>query len=387
MDIGIDQIGFYTPNKFVDMVDLANARNQDPNKFLIGIGQDRMAVADKTQDAVAMGINATAEYLDQVDLEQLGLLIFATESGIDQSKSASLFVKEALNLPVNIRTFEIKEACFALTAALQVARDYVRAHSHHSAMIIGSDIARYGLNTAGEVTQGAGAISMLIKESPAIIALEDGHASYSENINDFWRPNGSPVAMVDGHYSRDVYLDFFKETFKEYLAQTKLKVRDFAGICYHLPYTKMGFKAHRIAIQGLDEETAKRLSDNFQLSAKYSRQVGNIYTASLYMSILSLLENGDLEAGDRIGFFSYGSGAMAEFFSGKVVDGYQRRLRPGLHKRMLQERTRLGIGQYEDIFTEGLENLPENVEFESDANHGTWFLAGQEGYVRKYQQK
>lgn len=387
MDIGIDQIGFYTPNKFVDMVDLANARNQDPNKFLIGIGQDRMAVADKTQDAVAMGINATAEYLDQVDLEQLGLLIFATESGIDQSKSASLFVKEALNLPVNIRTFEIKEACFALTAALQVARDYVRAHPHHSAMIIGSDIARYGLNTAGEVTQGAGAISMLIKESPAIIALEDGHASYSENINDFWRPNGSPVAMVDGHYSRDVYLDFFKETFKEYLAQTKLKVRDFAGICYHLPYTKMGFKAHRIAIQGLDEETAKRLSDNFQLSAKYSRQVGNIYTASLYMSILSLLENGDLEAGDRIGFFSYGSGAMAEFFSGKVVDGYQRRLRPGLHKRMLQERTRLGIGQYEDIFTEGLGNLPENVEFESDANHGTWFLAGQEGYVRKYQQK
>lgn len=387
MDIGIDQIGFYTPNKFVDMVDLANARNQDPNKFLIGIGQDRMAVADKTQDAVAMGINATAEYLDQVDLEQLGLLIFATESGIDQSKSASLFVKEALNLPVNIRTFEIKEACFALTAALQVARDYVRAHPHHSAMIIGSDIARYGLNTAGEVTQGAGAISMLIKESPAIIALEDGHASYSENINDFWRPNGSPVAMVDGHYSRDVYLDFFKETFKEYLAQTKLTVSDFAGICYHLPYTKMGFKAHRIAIQGQDEETAKRLSDNFQLSAKYSRQVGNIYTASLYMSILSLLENGDLEAGDRIGFFSYGSGAMAEFFSGKVVDGYQRRLRPGLHKRMLQERSRLGIGQYEDIFTEGLENLPENVELESDANHGTWFLAGQEGYVRKYQQK
>ena len=387
MDIGIDQIGFYTPNKFVDMVDLANARNQDPNKFLIGIGQDRMAVADKTQDAVAMGINATAEYLDQVDLEQLGLLIFATESGIDQSKSASLFVKEALNLPVNIRTFEIKEACFALTAALQVARDYVRAHPHHSAMIIGSDIARYGLNTAGEVTQGAGAISMLIKESPAIIALEDGHASYSENINDFWRPNGSPVAMVDGHYSRDVYLDFFKETFKEYLAQTKLKVSDFAGICYHLPYTKMGFKAYRIAIQGQDEETAKRLGDNFQLSAKYSRQVGNIYTASLYMSILSLLENGELEAGDRIGFFSYGSGAMAEFFSGKVVDGYQRRLRPGLHKRMLQERTRLGVGQYEDIFTEGLENLPENVEFESDANHGTWFLAGQEGYVRKYQQK
>lgn len=158
---------------------------------------------------------------------------------------------------------------------------------------------------------------MLIKENPAIIALEDGHTSHSENINDFWRPNNLATAVVDGHYSRDVYLDFFKSTFKPFLAEKQLQVSDFAGICYHLPYTKMGYKAHKIAIEGQYDETVKRLSDNFQLSAKYSRQVGNIYTASLYMSVLSLLENGDLEAGDRIGFFSYGSGAMAEFFSGQ----------------------------------------------------------------------
>ena len=387
MEIGIDQIGFFTPNKFVDMVDLAHARGEDPNKFLIGIGQDRMAVADQTQDAVSMGINATAEYLDQVDLDQLGLLIFATESGIDQSKSASLFVKEALGLPAQIRTFEIKEACFALTASLQVARDYVRAHPHHSAMIIGSDIARYGLSTPGEVTQGAGAISMLIKEDPAIIALEDGYTSYSENINDFWRPNNFQTALVDGHYSRDVYLDFFRHTFAPYLEEKGLEVKDFAGICYHLPYTKMGFKAHSIAIDGQDEAVKQRLGDNFQLSAKYSREVGNIYTASLYMSVLSLLENGDLQAGDRVGFFSYGSGAMAEFFSGKIVDGYERRLRPAMHKRMLQERIRLGVGQYEETFTEAMQTLPENVEFTSDANRGTWYLAGQKGYVRQYRQK
>lgn len=28
MRIGIDQIGFYTPNKYVDMVDLAHARGK-----------------------------------------------------------------------------------------------------------------------------------------------------------------------------------------------------------------------------------------------------------------------------------------------------------------------------------------------------------------------
>ena len=193
--------------------------------------------------------------------------------------------------------------------------------------------------------------------------------------------------MVDGHYSRDVYLDFFRHTFAPYLEEKGLEVKDFAGICYHLPYTKMGFKAHSIAIDGQDEAVKQRLGDNFQLSAKYSREVGNIYTASLYMSVLSLLENGDLQAGDRVGFFSYGSGAMAEFFSGKIVDGYERRLRPAMHKRMLQERIRLGVGQYEETFTEAMQTLPENVEFTSDANRGTWYLAGQKGYVRQYRQK
>lgn len=46
MRVGIDKIGLFTPNKYVDMVDLAHARNEDPNKYLIGIGQSEMSVAD-----------------------------------------------------------------------------------------------------------------------------------------------------------------------------------------------------------------------------------------------------------------------------------------------------------------------------------------------------
>lgn len=33
MKVGIDQIGYFTPNKYVDMVDLAHARNQDQINF------------------------------------------------------------------------------------------------------------------------------------------------------------------------------------------------------------------------------------------------------------------------------------------------------------------------------------------------------------------
>lgn len=389
MKIGIDRIGFATANKYLDLADLAEARAVDPNKYKIGIGQNKMAVADITEDIVTLAINSTLEYLDDVDLEKLGLLIVGTESGIDQSKSASLFVKEALNLPNEIRTFEVKEACFGATAGLMMARDYVRAHPNHTAIVIGSDIAKYGLNTSGEVTQGAGAISMLVTQNPSIIAFEEGHASYSEDINDFWRPNNFKTALVDGKYSTEIYLKFFQKNFDAYLAQNELTADDFTAITYHLPFTKMGLKANRLAVAEASESAKARLEENFEFSTKYGREVGNLYTGSLYLSFLSLLENAEdnLKAGDRIGFFSYGSGAMAEFFAGELVEGYEKKLQPERHLAMLAARTKLTVPEYEEVFNDSLTDLPENIELESDRKAGEYYFAGQTGFARIYRAK
>ncbi|MBC6370900.1 hydroxymethylglutaryl-CoA synthase [Lactobacillus kullabergensis] len=387
MQVGIDQIGFYTPNKFVDMIDLAHARNEDPNKFLIGIGQNRMSVADQTQDAVSMGINATLRYLDQIEREKVGLLIAGTESSVDQSKSASLFIKSALELPANVRTFEVKEACFGMTAGIMIARDYVRLHPHHSAIVIGSDIARYGVNTGGEVTQGAGSISMLIKADPQILAINNGHSSHSEDINDFWRPNDSAVAVVDGKYSKNVYLGFFKHTFKDYLRQTGIKNSDFTALLYHLPFVKMGFKANEWAITDLDEKAKKRLTENFTVAARYGKEVGNIYTASLYLSLLSLLENAKLPANAKIGLFSYGSGAMGEFYSGQIIEGYEKNLHANADQTMINRRQKLTILEYEQIFNQSLEFPQDNLELQSDEQTGTWYFAGTKNRIRQYFQK
>lgn len=387
MQVGIDRIGFYTPNKYVDMVDLAHARGEDPNKFLIGIGQSKMSVADQTQDAVTMGINATLNYLEQIDREKVGLLVLGTESSIDQSKSASLFVKSALQLNAEVRTFEIKEACFGMTAGVMIARDYVRLHPHHSAIVIGSDIARYGLRTGGEVTQGAGSISLLIKTEPQILALKDGHSAYSADINDFWRPNDSAIALVDGKYSKEVYLDFFKRTFTEYQKKLGLATGDFTALIYHLPFVKMGFKANQLALAEQDELTVKRLTENFTASAKYSREVGNIYTASLYLSLLSLLENSSLAPDAVIGLFSYGSGAMGEFYAGKVVAGYQQVLNTDTDQKLLARRQQLSISTYEQIFNEALTLPQDNLELVSDEEPGYWYFAGTKNHVRQYRQK
>ncbi|MDO4912002.1 MAG: hydroxymethylglutaryl-CoA synthase [Lactobacillus sp.] len=384
MTVGIDRIGFFTPNKYLDMHELAEARNVDVNKFLIGIGQNKMGVADEATDAVSMGINATKEFIDEIDISKIGLLIFGTESSVDQSKSASLFLKKALNLPAEIRTFELKEACFGLTAAIFTARDYCLAHPDKTALVVGSDIAKYGLNTAGEVTQGAGAISLLIKQDPSIMEILPGESSYSDDIDDFWRPNDHRTALVDGHYSMQIYLDFFKHCFDNYLASSDLTLADFEALTFHLPFTKMGLKALR---QVLTDEVSEKLTNNFELSTKYCREVGNCYTASLYMSVLSLLEHGDLKAGSLIGMFSYGSGAMGEFFAGKLVEGYEKQLHFDQHQAMLDARNSLTIDEYEETFTKALADQPEQSKLTSSEASGTWYYAGNQDYKRQYKQK
>jgi hydroxymethylglutaryl-CoA synthase len=55
-----------------------------------------------------------------------------------------------------------------------------------------------------------------------------------------------------------------------------------------------------------------------------SRDIGNIYSGSLYLALASLFdqESARALAGRRIVFGSYGSGASAKVFSGIVADGY-----------------------------------------------------------------
>ena len=53
------------------------------------------------------------------------MVIVATESGIDQSKAAAVFVHGLLGIQPFARSFEIKEACYGATAALHYAKLHV----------------------------------------------------------------------------------------------------------------------------------------------------------------------------------------------------------------------------------------------------------------------
>ncbi len=323
MRIGIDKMAFATTNDYLDLVELAKERGVDPNKFTIGIGQDLQAVVPPTQDIVTLGATAAKKLLTPELEKNISTVIVATESGIDNSKASAIYIKHLLGLSDFTRTVEMKEACYSATAAIQFAKGVVALNPQETVLVIAADIARYGLNTPGEVTQGAGAVAMLISQNPHILTLEDTTVAYSKDIMDFWRPLYATEALVDGKYSTNVYIEFFLQTFTRYQQLTGRELADFAALTFHMPFTKMGKKGLEGLLKDRNDKVAQQLRTQLTASQLFSRQVGNLYTGSLYLSLMSLLQNSDLRAGSRIGLFSYGSGAEGEFYTGILEDGYE----------------------------------------------------------------
>lgn len=374
MKIGIDNIGFYTSNLFLDMAKLAKKRNEDPNKYLIGIGQEKMAVIPKTQDIVTLGANAASQIVTNDLMDEIDLVIVGTESGMDNSKSAAAYIANLLGLKNSIRTFEIKQACYGATAGLQMAKDYIQIHPDKKALVIGADIAKYGLKTKGEPTQGGGAVAMLVSANPKLLAFDGDSTYYAEDVMDFWRPLGYSEAKVDGKFSTNVYLDFLSHVYADYQDTYGSKLTDFASFTFHLPYTKQGLKAIKFLIQNEPEEVQASYLNKFEASRKYNKIVGNLYTGSLYLSLLSLLENADfLKENDKIGLYSYGSGAQGEFFAMKLVEGFQSVLTDKT-KNLLAKREEISVEEYEKIYQSTL-NYRDNEVFDVTEDHARYVLA------------
>ncbi|WP_057744732.1 hydroxymethylglutaryl-CoA synthase [Liquorilactobacillus capillatus] len=384
MKIGIDKLGFFTPDLYVDMAELARTRHEDPNKYLIGIGQAKMAVIPPTQDVVTMAANAAQRILTVDDKEQLDLVIFATESGIDNSKAAAVYVARLLGLKSNIRAFEVKQACYGATAGLQLARDHVALFPRSKVLVIGADIARYGLKTPGEPTQGGGAVALLVSADPQILALDKQSAYQTQDIMDFWRPLGQTEAMVDGKYSSNIYLEFLDHVWQDYQQKTGLKLEDLAAVLFHLPYTKLGLKGIRQLTTGAEPALTLRLTKEFEHARTFNRLVGNLYTGSLYLSLLSLLQQSEqLIAGDRLGLFSYGSGAEAEFYSGILQPDFKAGLMGVDYSQLLANRQQVSVDKYEHLFKQQLFHAAtEELDYSNDP--ARFVLAGVKEYQRQY---
>ena len=83
-------------------------------------------------------------------------------------------------------------------------------------------------------------------------------------------------------------------------------------------------------------------------TATLSRQVGNIYTGSIFLGLASLLEQKKIQAKERLCFGAYGSGCSALVFSAIVQQKAASVPLRGILQR-LQERERISLQDYERL--------------------------------------
>ena len=362
MAAGIDDIAIYIPQLYLDASDFAKARGLDPVKLSRGLGIEQMAIVDTNQDPACLASNACLKVMQKNKLtpDQIGRLYVATESSFDESKAMNSYVIGMLEQVYGQETFghcggiECKFACVSGSYALYDNTNWIRAGEAEGkyALVVVSDIAKYDMGSSGEVTQGAGAIAMLLNNNPRLLAFDRKVTSTSiKNEYDFYRPFGKETPIVHGQYSNLLYLIQVKNALRDYKKKVKdtglIKLKEDETILdhvdylnMHLPYSNMGKKALAYLVRhewrtlprwkniikkiGMDEPVPKDprgtiesvLADSefmakdhqftklFTKTDEYvelyesklassliaSKMIGNLYTASLYLGFRSSLE-------------------------------------------------------------------------------------------------
>lgn len=352
-NVGIDKLSFYTSRYALDLDVLAKAHQLPDDFYHKSIGQYQIAVSPPDEDIVTLAANAGAQVLEGTNINDIEMLLFATETGIDQSKAAGLYVHKLLNLPSRCRVMELKQACYSATNALQLAKTWLAQHPDKKVLLIAADIARYDLGTPAEASQGAGAVAMLLSNNPKLLTIDNEYGLHAEDAMDFWRPNYRREAFVEGKLSCELYLKALRHSWEHYFEQSQRDFSAHAGFCYHVPVPRLAEKAHqRLAkIAGgvrINNEEAKEILDT---ALYYSRRVGNTYTGSLYMSLASLLENDARDlSGKRISLYSYGSGCTGELFSVTVTSGYQDTLNKNYHQSLIKNRDTISYDEFKTFF-------------------------------------
>ncbi|MER5215124.1 hydroxymethylglutaryl-CoA synthase [Streptomyces sp. NPDC002838] len=383
--IGIHDLSFATTEFVLPHAVLSQHNGTDVDKYHKGIGQRSMSVPAADEDIVTMGAAAAAPIIERHGSDGIRTIIFATESSIDQAKSAGIYVHSLLGLPSATRVVELKQACYGATAALQFAIGLVRRDPAQRVLVVAGDISKYELDSPGEATQGAAAVAMLVGADPALVRIEEPSGVFTADVMDFWRPNYREAALVDGQESISAYLLAVEGSWKDYTEQGGRALDEFAAFCYHQPFTKMAYKAHRQLLNycgyGIDED---RVTRDLGLTTAYNNVIGNSYTASVYLALAALLDQADDLTGQAIGFLSYGSGSVAEFFAGSVVCGYREHLRSEAHRAAIDRRKPVEYARYRRLHEHSFP--ADGADHRTPAETtGPFRLAALRGHKRMYE--
>ena len=389
MKTGIDAISFDVANIHLPIKTLATARNIEPEKLEKGLGLIKMTLPDTYQDTVVFGANALTKLIteNQINLNEISRIYVGTESAIDSSKPISSFLialmeqKFGEGILSECDVVDFTFACIGGVDALQNCIDFVKLNPTKKAIVVTTDFAKYDLNSTGEYTQGAGALAMLVTSNPRIIAFDENWATSTKGVFDFFKPyrsiskeaitqneNNNPwfdnleseveihkdQPVFDGQYSNQCYMDRTRAayfSFKKLKNTTTTLYDTWNSIIMHLPYSFQGRRMlseiyaldntekiiaanieptdyqNKIKEVGKSDAYKTFVTEKLQPAELASSLIGNLYTGSIFMGLLSTLTHfydtkKDI-SGTKFGFLAYGSGSKSKVFEGTIQPEWQ----------------------------------------------------------------
>jgi hydroxymethylglutaryl-CoA synthase len=200
---------------------------------------------------------------------------------------------------------------------------------------------------------------MLVSDSPQVIAYDlSWRGTWTTDVYDTFRPSARHE-VGNNEVSLYSYLDALEGAYKDYVAARGNGDgsdfdRAFAQNCYHTPFPGMAFQAHRTLCNLVNPRSKAEIKESFTKkvlpSLRYARRVGSTYGASNFLGICGIAAcSTGIEPGERISFFSYGSGAIGEFYSGVLCpQAYDVVAKMGIDAA-LDARAEVDVAEYEEI--------------------------------------
>lgn len=198
--VGIDDMALYVPSLYLPIRTIAEKRGIVYEKLSKGLGLEQLAIPDVHEDTATMAANAVVEIIEknQIDPNKIGRIYLGTESALDGAKPTATYVLEMLRRKyrakygkqcfLNCDVVDLTFACIGGVDALQNTLDWVKGDISRIGIVVCSDFAKYELASTGEYTQGAGAIAMLVKHNPRLLAIGDTFGVASMGVHDFFKP-------------------------------------------------------------------------------------------------------------------------------------------------------------------------------------------------------
>jgi len=367
--VGIEAINSFAGTAYINVEKLARHRRLDMTRFANLLMKEK-TVPLPYEDPITFGVNAARPLIDAMspdEKDRIEMVISCTESAFDFGKSMSTYFHKLLGLNRNCRLFELKNACYSGVAGLQTAVNFVLSQASPGAkvLVVATDVSRFMTVEGGDaLTQdwsflepsgGAGAVAMIVSETPYVFQVDVGaNGYYGYEVMDTCRPVPDSEAG-DSDLSLLSYLDCCENTFLEYKKRVEGAnfATTFGYLAMHTPFGGMVKGAHRDMMRKMVKANPKEIEADFERRVMpgitYCQRVGNIMGATASLSLLSTIDHGDFHTPQRVGCFSYGSGCCSEFFSGIVTKDAQQRVRALGIKDQLEKRYELSMEEYDRL--------------------------------------